>query len=570
MNKRFCYLAIALIAAFGLVSCNPFSDAQQEPKLEFKALMQVNSDQEFHISLGVHNAGASTFEGDERFNGQMDIRHIPSRDLRASAEVIPLRSLAPDETGWPIDWQGRLEPGTYALSWGAEGYGSTTEEFKIVEKDGRLYLGEEPPATVVPEEPSHEGKAIADLAKRLGISAGTITVQSIEPTDFPDASLGIPEPGKSYLQVVTPGYVIRLEANGEVYEYHASGDRVVFVPQEAEEETSSVPAYRPVSVPQIGLSFEVPADWQQLDPETAWAPGPDSDHRLALNGVELEPPMEPEALMLPNDAQIIESQPIDLGWAKGRRFTLEVYASAAQQGEEAAVESVQTHTLITIAQGEKRLGLDFYTVAPSIEGLQELEPVLQRMLDTAQLAEGLQTRAEPSENPEITDWQVFEDETYSFRFKYPQDWAYKELNAQVPGVLDDWPIERVVIFFPQAWAERFEQTGQPDPNAPPAIPAITLEICVGPMEQFRRVYPEPTEREELSSDGNRDVIAATREVEVLSEDVKLIRYVLPDLADEGVRVVMNDALSGFPDRYAGNEGIVEMIPEIVGSFEFTE
>jgi len=33
-----------------------------------------------------------------------------------------------------------------------------------------------------------------------------------------------------YTQVITPGYIIMLSSEGEIYEYHASGERVVQVP----------------------------------------------------------------------------------------------------------------------------------------------------------------------------------------------------------------------------------------------------------------------------------------------------------------------------------------------------
>jgi len=72
--------------------------------------------------------------------------------------------------------------------------------------------------------------AKADLLRQLGGTADQIAVQAVEAVDFPDASLGIPEPGKTYAQVLTPGYVIKLVAEGQVYEYHGSGDRVVLAP----------------------------------------------------------------------------------------------------------------------------------------------------------------------------------------------------------------------------------------------------------------------------------------------------------------------------------------------------
>jgi hypothetical protein len=75
--------------------------------------------------------------------------------------------------------------------------------------------------------------ARANLRERLCVSRDEITVESVAPVEFPDTSLGVPEPGRMYSQVITPGYVIRLAAAGEVYEYHGSGNRIVFAPDES-------------------------------------------------------------------------------------------------------------------------------------------------------------------------------------------------------------------------------------------------------------------------------------------------------------------------------------------------
>ena len=74
-------------------------------------------------------------------------------------------------------------------------------------------------------------KSKCDLATRLGVSREEITLQSIEATEFPDTSLGVPEPGKMYTQVITQGYIIKLIVYGKTYEYHGSSERVVLVPQ---------------------------------------------------------------------------------------------------------------------------------------------------------------------------------------------------------------------------------------------------------------------------------------------------------------------------------------------------
>ncbi len=67
-------------------------------------------------------------------------------------------------------------------------------------------------------------RAIADLAETLEISEDEITLVETEATDWPDASVGCPEDGMMYAQVITPGYHIVLEANGQEYEYHTSLD----------------------------------------------------------------------------------------------------------------------------------------------------------------------------------------------------------------------------------------------------------------------------------------------------------------------------------------------------------
>jgi hypothetical protein len=91
-----------------------------------------------------------------------------------------------------------------------------------------LLLGCSPAArqTVSPQQ-AIVGQARADLAEKLEIRENEIAVDSVEETTFPDASLGVPQPGQSYAQVVTPGYVIKLIVGDTVYEYHATDDRAV-------------------------------------------------------------------------------------------------------------------------------------------------------------------------------------------------------------------------------------------------------------------------------------------------------------------------------------------------------
>lgn len=67
-----------------------------------------------------------------------------------------------------------------------------------------------------------------DLAQRANVEASAITVASAQPVEWRDTSLGCPVEGMMYAQVITPGYLIVLEANGQTYEYHASTTHAVY------------------------------------------------------------------------------------------------------------------------------------------------------------------------------------------------------------------------------------------------------------------------------------------------------------------------------------------------------
>jgi len=130
----------------GLVAsgCTASTPENTATALRFEAQMEVNSEQEFHVSLGIRNRGPIAFSGDESFTGQMELSFVDgdrAGEPRARAEITRLAALEPNQTSWPMAYRCKLDPGAYRLTWGAEGYGTTTVEFKIVEREGRLYLG---------------------------------------------------------------------------------------------------------------------------------------------------------------------------------------------------------------------------------------------------------------------------------------------------------------------------------------------------------------------------------------------------------------------------------------------
>lgn len=63
---------------------------------------------------------------------------------------------------------------------------------------------------------------VADLAKRLKVDAGQITVSKIEPKTFTDGSLGLPRPGQVYTKAIESGYFITLLYKDMPYLYAAT------------------------------------------------------------------------------------------------------------------------------------------------------------------------------------------------------------------------------------------------------------------------------------------------------------------------------------------------------------
>lgn len=65
-----------------------------------------------------------------------------------------------------------------------------------------------------------------DLARRLNIDAGDVKEKSVEDSDFPDMALGAGEDDEMSGQMITRGWRIKLEAQGQTYEYRADKNQV--------------------------------------------------------------------------------------------------------------------------------------------------------------------------------------------------------------------------------------------------------------------------------------------------------------------------------------------------------
>ncbi|NJM05559.1 hypothetical protein HC891_04135 [Candidatus Gracilibacteria bacterium] len=70
----------------------------------------------------------------------------------------------------------------------------------------------------------------ADLATRSGVAVDTIQLVSAELVTWSDGSLGCPQPGVAYIQIIIEGYRVILSADGTNYDYRTGrGDDFILV-----------------------------------------------------------------------------------------------------------------------------------------------------------------------------------------------------------------------------------------------------------------------------------------------------------------------------------------------------
>lgn len=83
-------------------------------------------------------------------------------------------------------------------------------------------------ASGTPGELRLSGLAQETLAKQLGVSPADIRLIQSEPVQWSDACLGAPKPGEMCAQVITPGYLLRLDTPRGPYEVHTDERGVSF------------------------------------------------------------------------------------------------------------------------------------------------------------------------------------------------------------------------------------------------------------------------------------------------------------------------------------------------------
>lgn len=103
------------------------------------------------------------------------------------------------------------------------------------------------PLTAIPlptakDIPSAALAAQAALAQKLGLSTESVTIQNVEPALWSDSCLGLGAADEMCAQVLTSGYWVTLQAEGQTYEYRTDLEGTVVRAVVADEETRAAVA----------------------------------------------------------------------------------------------------------------------------------------------------------------------------------------------------------------------------------------------------------------------------------------------------------------------------------------
>lgn len=148
--------------------------------------------------------------------------------------------------------------------------------------------------------------------------------------------------------------------------------------------TSAAPAAGPVTsvdpatvtqdadIPELGVAFKVPAGWEQVSGQNAWAPAGAQSPQIVINAVKLSNDWRPSS-MLPEGARVTSSEVQTLSSGQINLYTIENSDGTAE---------------IHAIRPSGDTAYDIYARAASMEEVKTFQPVLNTVIDSFQLGSG--------------------------------------------------------------------------------------------------------------------------------------------------------------------------------------
>jgi hypothetical protein len=136
--------------------------------------------------------------------------------------------------------------------------------------------------------------------------------------------------------------------------------------------TATPVAMQRISIPEIGLSFELPASWQRRGLDWAWSPAADSTGHLGVAWREAQAGQEPESILPENALMLGHTDGPQYPWGTAATYKLQVMVPGGQ----GQMQAVQTHVLVRPGH----LLCDFYASGATEDELATMETTLQSLL----------------------------------------------------------------------------------------------------------------------------------------------------------------------------------------------
>lgn len=57
------------------------------------------------------------------------------------------------------------------------------------------------------------------VSENMGVAPAEIEIKNVEPKDWPDGCLGLPEGDEACVEAITPGWLLTFNINGQEYKY---------------------------------------------------------------------------------------------------------------------------------------------------------------------------------------------------------------------------------------------------------------------------------------------------------------------------------------------------------------
>ena len=120
----------------------------------------------------------------------------------------------------------------------------------------------------------------------------------------------------------------------------------------------------------INVTLDIPMDWTRASLDWAWSPNTLGIPNIGVKWADLGDFGGDESL-LPRYRRELSTEPVDLGWAQGKQYNFELMGGVGE-----TPMAAESHIIVQTG----RRAYDFYATAAGTEELDDMQPILQRMV----------------------------------------------------------------------------------------------------------------------------------------------------------------------------------------------